>query len=101
MADRLLTVVGWLGTVLVALVAGRFAAFDPTWDAYLVWAGSVGLACVLIYSAVSLLDRARSTAPAERPRLPLATLASAVAVVVVLNILAGSYRWRWDLTPNH
>jgi gliding motility-associatede transport system auxiliary component len=99
--DRLLTVVGWLGTVLVALAVGRFAAFDPRWDAYLVWIASAAFACVLIYAAVSLRDRARrSAAPAERSRLPMATLASAVAAVVVLNILAGSYSRRWDLTPN-
>jgi ABC-type uncharacterized transport system involved in gliding motility auxiliary subunit len=104
-ADRFLTVVGWLGTVLVALVVGRFAASDPRWDAYLVWAASAGIACVLIYAAVSWRDRARRAtapaAPAERSRLPMATLASAVTVVVVLNILAGSYSGRWDLTPNH
>jgi len=100
--DRLLTVVGWLGTVLVALAVGRFAASDPTWDAYLVWIASAGVACLLIAAAVSRRDRAhRSAAPAERPRLPMATLASALAVVVVLNILAGSYSRRWDVTPDH
>ena len=102
MTNRFLTAAGWLGTVLVALAVGRFAAFDPRWDAYLVWAASAGAACILIYAVASRRDRARrSTAPAERSRLPMATLASAVAVVVVLNILAGSYSRRWDLTPNH
>ena len=101
-ADRWLIVVGWLGTVLVALAVGRFAASDPTWDAYLVWIASAGVACLLIAAAVSRRDRAqRSAAPAERPRLPMATLASALAVVVVLNILAGSYSRRWDVTPDH
>lgn len=102
MANRFLTVVGWLGTALVALAVGRFAAVDPRWDAYLVWVASAGVACVLIYAAASRRDRARrSTAPTERSRLPIATLASAVAVVVVLNILAGSFSRRWDLTPTH
>ena len=67
MADRLLIVVGWLGTVLVALAVGRFAASDPTWDAYLVWIASAGVACLLIAAAVSRRDRARRpTAPAEQ-----------------------------------
>ena len=102
MTNRFLAVVGWLGTVLVALVVGRFAAVDPRWDAYLVWAASAGGACTLIYAAVSRRDRARRpTAPAARSRLQIATLTSAVAVVVVLNILAGSYGNRWDLTPTH
>ena len=46
-------------------------------------------------------DRARHfTAAAERPRLPIGTIASAVAVVVVAKILAQSYGGRWDLTTN-
>lgn len=101
MANRTLTVVGWLGTVLVALVVGRFAALDPRWDAYLVWAASAGVACVLIYAAARRRDRARwSTAPAEPLRLPMGRVASAVAVASVLMILAGSYSRRWDLTAN-
>ena len=100
MTDRLLMVVGWLGTVLVALAVGRFAASDPRWDAYLIWIAAADIACVLIYAAVSRRDRARrGTTPAERSRVPMATLASAVAVAVVLNILAGSGSRRWDLTP--
>jgi len=96
-----LIVVGWLGTVLVALAAGRFAASNPRWDAYLAWIASAGVACLLIAAAVRRRDRARrSTAQAEPPRPPMATLASAVASVVVLNILAGSYGRRWDVTPN-
>jgi ABC-type uncharacterized transport system involved in gliding motility auxiliary subunit len=99
--NRFLTVIGWLGTVVVALALGRFAAIDQRWDAYLVWAASAGVACVLIYAAVSRRDRTRSPmAPAERTRLPMATLASAVAGVIAINILADSYVRRWDLTPN-
>lgn len=102
MADRILTVVGWLGTVLVALAVGRFAASDPRWDAYLVWAASAGVACLLIYAAVSRRTRARrSTAPVERSRLPMATLVSAVTVAVVLSILAENYSMRRDLTASH
>jgi ABC-type uncharacterized transport system involved in gliding motility auxiliary subunit len=101
MANRILIVVGWLGTVLVALVVGRFAAVDPRWDAYLVWAASAGVACALLYAAVRRRDRARrATAPGEHVRLPMATLASAVAAASVLTILAGSYSRRWDLTAN-
>jgi ABC-type uncharacterized transport system involved in gliding motility auxiliary subunit len=100
--NRFLTIVGWLGTVLVALVVGRFAASDPRWDAYLARAACAGVASVLIYAVANLRDRARrSTEAPERSRLPMATLTSAVAVVVVINILAGSYGRRWDVTPNH
>ena len=101
MANRVLTAVGWCGTVLAALAVGRFAALDPRWDSYLVSAGWGGVTCILIYAAVSWLDRAqRATAPGERPRLSLAKIASAVAVVVAINVLAGIYSLRWDLTAS-
>ena len=88
MNDRVLTVGGWLGTVLVALAIGRFAAIDPRWDGYVVWAAAAGIACVLIYAAVNWRHR---TTP----------LASAVAIAVALNVVADRYGARWDLTSNH
>lgn len=101
MANRFLAAVGWFGTVLAALAVGRFAALDPRWDSYLVSAAWGGVTCILIYAAVSRLDRARrSTATADGPRLSLAKIASAVAVVIALNILAGIYSTRWDLTAS-
>ena len=101
MANRFLAAVGWFGTVLAALAVGRFAALDPRWDSYLISAAWGGVTCILIYAAVSRLDRARrSTAPANGPRLSLPKIAAAVGVVIALNILAGIYSTRWDLTAS-
>jgi ABC-type uncharacterized transport system involved in gliding motility auxiliary subunit len=97
--NRALTIAGWLGTVVVALVVGRFAAIDPRWDGLLVRAVAAALVCILVYAAA----RRRSTAhapvvSARHPQLSIATLASAVAVVLALNVIAERYRLRWDLT---
>ena len=102
MANRALTVVGWIGTMLVALAMGRFAAIDPRWDRWLAWAAAAGIACLVIYAVVTRRDRARhATAATESSRLPLATMVFAVALVIVLNVLAGIYSARWDLTAGH
>lgn len=101
MGNRILTAIGWLGTALAALAAGRFAAADPRWDAYLVWVASAAVACVLIYAAASWRDRVRrATAAAERSRLSLARLASAIAFASMICMLATRYSLRWDLTSN-
>lgn len=101
MANRVLTAIGWCGTVLAALAVGRFAALDPRWDSYLVSAGWGAVTCLLIYAAASWLDRdRRATAPGKGSRLPRVKIASAVAVVVAINILAGVYSLRWDLTAS-
>jgi ABC-type uncharacterized transport system involved in gliding motility auxiliary subunit len=98
-ANHLLTVIGWLGTVLVALVVGRFTAVDPRWDAYLVWAGITGVLCVCVYAVVWWRDRVpREVAGAEAAGLPAATLIVGVAIAAAVAILAGSYGPRWDVT---
>ena len=99
MANHFLTVIGWLGTVLVALVVGRFAASDPRWDAYLVWAGIAGVVCVCVYAVVWWHDRVpREGARREQSGLPAATLLAGVGIVAAIAMLAGSYGPRWDVT---
>ena len=105
MANHFLTVIAWLGTVLVALVVGRFAASDPRWDSFLVWAGIAGVVCVCVYAVVWWRDHAARAggtrpAPADRSRLPAATLMAGVALAAAIAMLAGSYGPRWDVTAN-
>ncbi len=85
--DRALTIVGWAGTILVALAVGRFAAVDPRWDAYLVWLALAGVTCVVIYAARSAAENRG-----------VALLAAGVAALIAINVLGGSYSRRWDLT---
>lgn len=101
MANQILIVLGWLGTVLVALVVGRFAASDPRWDAYLAGAGVAGVVCLCVYVVVRLRDRQpRQRARPGQSRLEAATLISGVGVAAAIAMLAGSYGPRWDVTGN-
>ena len=101
MGNHFLIVIGWLGTVLVALVVGRFAASDPRWDSYLVGAGIAGVVCVCVYAVVWWRDHAtRAPAPADQSRLPAATLVAGVAMAAAIAMLAGSFGPRWDVTAN-
>jgi len=100
-ANHFLTVIAWIGTVLVALVVGRFAASDPRWDSFLVWAGIAGVVCVSVYAVVWWRDHAaREAAPADRSQLPAATLMAGVGLTAAIAMLAGSYGPRWDVTAN-
>jgi ABC-type uncharacterized transport system involved in gliding motility auxiliary subunit len=100
-ANHLLTLVAWLGTVLVALVVGRFAAADARWDAYLVWAGMAGVVCLCVYGLVKWRDRSdRTPVAAEPSRLPAATLVAGIGIAAAVAMLAGSYGPRWDVTGN-
>jgi ABC-type uncharacterized transport system involved in gliding motility auxiliary subunit len=99
-ANRFLTVAGWLGTALVALAAGRFAVVDPRWDAYLVWIVVAGVACIAIDLAASWRDRSRRDAHAARLTRMTVPAVAAVALAIAVSILAVSYGRRWDLTAN-
>src|SRR4051812_16165124 len=87
--------------MLAALAVGRFAAIDPRWDRWLVWAAAAGVACLVLSAAIARRERTgiSISSPPSRPRL--VTIVSAVALVVVINILAGIYSARWDLTASH
>jgi hypothetical protein len=100
-ANHFLTVIAWIGTVLVALVVGRFAASDPRWDSVLVWAGIGGVVCICVYAVVWWRDHAaRAPGPADRSRLPAAALIAGVGLAAAMTMLAGSYGPRWDVTAN-
>ena len=101
MANHALTLIGWLGTVIVALVVGRFAAVEPGWDAYLLWAGAAGCACIVIYAIGRWrVSSAGQRTPASPQGLQGATLGLGAALTVTLALVAGTYGPRWDVTPN-
>src|SRR6266571_8876266 len=101
MVNRILSLVGWLGTALVFVaVAIRFGyPAKEQWAFYLAWAG---LVCVLAYT----LGQWREVAKVfSRRQARYGTLA-ATSVLVVLGILAAinyigvKQKKRWDLTVN-
>ena len=100
MTDRILTTVGWLAIVLLALAAGRLAAVSPGWDGYLIWAAIAGVVCAAIYlSGVWREATAASAAAAvDARRRSMLPIVGALAAVLVVNVLAGRYAPRWDVT---
>lgn len=101
MADRFLTFVGWLGTVLAALAVGRFTALDPTWDAPLAWISVGGGLCVAAYLAAVRRASAREVSTsAARSRLSAVPVIAAVALTAGVGVAGSRIGVRWDLTSS-
>ena len=101
MLQRILGIVGWLGTALVfAAVAIRFVR--PEWDQYAVWGAWAGLACVVAYT----LGQWREIVGFFRRRqarygaMATVSVLVALAIVVAVNYLSSRQNRRWDLTAN-
>jgi ABC-type uncharacterized transport system involved in gliding motility auxiliary subunit len=108
MLQRILGIVGWLGTglVFVALavrIAGRTsAALPPQADQYAVYAAWAGLICVLLYAAGQWRE---FLAFFKRRQARYGTLATtsviiALGLLIAVNYLATRQKKRWDLTSN-
>jgi ABC-type uncharacterized transport system involved in gliding motility auxiliary subunit len=101
MLQKILGVVGWIGTALVfAAVAIRF--IRPEWDQYAVYGAWAGLGCVVLYT----LGQWREIVDFFRHRQArygaIATLSVlvALAIIVAINYLSARQNRRWDLTAN-
>src|SRR5688572_19663350 len=101
MVNRILGVIGWLGTVLVfGAVAIRF--LRPEWNQYATYAAWAGLASVLIYMAgqwrdlLGFYDRRQ----ARYGTLSIVSIIVGLAIVVAVNYLAVRQSKRWDFTEN-
>ena len=101
MLNRIASVIGWFGTVLVfGSVAVRL--FRPEWNQYAYYGAWAGLACVLLYMASQWRDVADSF---SKRQTRLGTIAGTTVIVVLalliaVNYLASRRNKRWDLTAN-
>lgn len=99
MLNRILGLVGWLGTALVfAAVAIRF--LKPEWDRYATFGAWAGLVCVLLYTLGQWRDIARIFArrQARYSTLAAASVVIVLGILVAINYLAARQNKRWDLT---
>src|SRR5471032_2232658 len=101
MINRILSLVGWLGTGLVFVaVAIRFGyPAKEQWAYYLAWAG---LVCVLLYTLGQWREIAKVF---ERRQTRYGTLAATSVIVVLgilvaINYIGARQNKRWDLTAN-
>ena len=101
MANKLVGIIGWVGTALIFSAVGiRF--LRPEWmqyGSYLTWAG---LVCILIYmvgqwrDVVSFYGRRQ----ARYGTISLVSIVAGLGVIVAINYLATRQNKRWDLTEN-
>jgi ABC-type uncharacterized transport system involved in gliding motility auxiliary subunit len=101
MVNRIVGVVGWIGTALVfGAVAVRF--LKPEWNQYAQWSAWAGLACVLIYMAGQWRDVRTfySGRQARYGTMSLVGILVFLGIVVAINYLGVRQNKRWDLTSN-
>lgn len=103
MVNRILGIVGWLGTALVfGAVALQYQTARPEWNPYgryLAWAG---LVCILAYLAGQWRE-ARDFYKTRQARYGTVSIVSVLVVLGILiavNYLAARQNKRWDLTAN-
>ena len=82
MVQRILNVIGWIGTALVVAAVG-IRLFRPEWDRYAMYLAWAGLVCVLLYPIAQWRQIAKSL---NRRQSKYATVA-ATSVIIVLGIL--------------
>jgi ABC-type uncharacterized transport system involved in gliding motility auxiliary subunit len=101
MLQRILGILGWIGTALVfGALAVRF--IRPEWDQYANWSAWAGLGLVLLYTLGQWRDIVDYFRRRQARYGALATVGVAVAlgIVVAVNYLAARQNKRWDLTAN-
>ena len=101
MLNRILGIVGWLGTVLV-LAALALRLLRPGWERYATWAAWAGLVLVLVYALGQWREIVRLFAR-RQARLGTVSVASILVVagiLVAINYIANRENKRWDLTSS-
>src|SRR5881409_2225968 len=99
MVNRILSLVGWVGTALVFVaVAIRFGyPAKEQWAAYLAWAG---LVCVLAYTLGQWREIAKvfSRRQARYGTLAATSVLVVLGILVAINYIGAKQNKRWDLT---
>src|SRR5665213_3439151 len=101
MVNRILSLVGWLGTALVFIaVAIRFGF--PAKDQYAYYLAWAGLVCVLAYTMGQWRDIARMFGGRQARYGSLAATSTLVVlgILIAINYIGARQHKRWDLTVN-
>jgi len=101
MANKISTLLGWLGTALV-VVAMVIKFSKPEWGDYQQYAALAGLVCILLYLAIQWRESATGV-HARQTKLGTMSVVSVIAMLAVLaaiNYLGVRRNKRWDLTAN-
>jgi ABC-type uncharacterized transport system involved in gliding motility auxiliary subunit len=99
MVQRILNIVGWLGT---ALVVGAVAirVFQPEWDRYAMYMAWTGLVLVLLYPIAQWREIAShmSRRQSKYATVALTSTLVVLGILIAVNYLSNRRNARWDLT---
>src|SRR2546427_11641217 len=101
MVNRILSLIGWLGTALVfAAVAIRFGL--PSKEQYAFYLAWAGLVCVLAYTLGQWREIGAVFAgrQARYGTLAAASVLVGLGILIAINYIGSRPKKRWDLTVN-
>src|SRR6478752_5083127 len=101
MVNRILSLIGWLGTAMVFVaVAIRFGF--PAKDQYAYYLAWAGLVCVLAYTLGQWREIAKvfSRRQARYGTLAGVSILVVLGILVAINYIGAKQNKRWDLTTN-
>src|SRR6478672_3821821 len=101
MLNRILSLIGWLGTAMVFVaVAIRFGL--PAKDQYAYYLAWAGLVCVLAYTLGQWREIARvfSRRQARYGTLAGISILVVLGILFAINYIGAKQKKRWDLTSN-
>jgi ABC-type uncharacterized transport system involved in gliding motility auxiliary subunit len=99
MANRIFSIIGWLGTALViAAVAIRFGL--PAKDQYAYYLAWAGLVCMLLYILSQWREMASffSRRQARYGTLAVSSVLIVLGILIAINYIGKRQNKRWDLT---
>ena len=101
MANRIFSLLGWLGTALVLGAVGiRF--FLPARDQYATYLAWAGLVCMLVYIASQWREIAHyfSKRQARDGTIAVSSILIALGILGAINYIGKQQNKRWDLTAS-
>jgi ABC-type uncharacterized transport system involved in gliding motility auxiliary subunit len=105
MANRIFSIIGWVGTALVFAavaiwVTGRTRALSASWDTYRYYLALGGLACMLVYMASQWRDLASffTRRQARYGTLAASSVFIVLGILIAVNYIGKRQNKRWDLT---
>src|SRR5581483_7826136 len=101
MLNRILSIVGWIGTGLVFIAVGIRFGF-PAKDQYAIYLALAGLVCVLAYTLGQWREIAQvfSRRQARYGTLSATSVLVVLGILIAINYIGAKQNKRWDLTAN-
>src|SRR6476619_1672056 len=101
MVNRILSIVGWIGTAMVFVAVGiRFGL--PAKEQYAYYLAWAGLVCVLLYTLGQWREIAKvfSRRQARYGTLAATSVLVVLGILIAINYIGAKQNKRWDLTAN-